>query len=489
MQGLARKATTGTIYAFLGSYAVTAINFIAGIILARILAPEHFGVFALTIFYLTAFSVIKDWGAESAVLYRQDKEKETASTLFFLQVGLSVLAIILALASSLLLKKVYDPQVATILLILAIFALVESLGAIPRTLLEKKIEFKKLSFLEVFATFFAALAAIFFALQGFGIWALVVQRICLISLKTLGFWLFSRFRPIFAIDKQIISWFFKTFGLPIFLSSLASVFLFQFDNFLIGTFVSATILGYYTKAFQFATLPTQLITQVISRVAFPVYAKCQDDREKLASAFTIFLKGIWRLSLPMAIGLFVLAPDIIKVLLGEKWLPAAPLLRILAGYSLARILLDDTGPLFSGGLGKPKITTKILITQAILLIVLGGFGVLLGKSTGVAIAVNITMLVGVFLAYGQIQKELKLNLREIFLAPIIAAVGTLFTATIIIHINVVDSLFVNLVVKGVLFGLFYFGLLVVLEGRKLQEEINILLKYVRQNQSNSELLI
>ncbi|MBM4401629.1 MAG: lipopolysaccharide biosynthesis protein [Candidatus Cloacimonetes bacterium] len=480
MDNLVRRATTGTIYAFLGSYAVTAINFIAGIILARILLPSHFGVFALAIFYLTVFSVLKDWGAESAILYRQDKEEETTSTLFFLQVALSVLAIVLALISSFLLKKIYDPQVVSILLVLAIFALVEALGAIPRTLLEKKIEFKTLSVLEASATFIAAAAAIFLAWQGFGVWALVVQRISLISLKTAGFWFTSRFRPIFAIDKQILSWFFKNFGLPIFLSSLASVFLFQFDNFLIGTFVGAVFLGYYSKAFQFATLPTQLITQVISRVAFPVYAKCQDDREKLAKAFTIFLKGIWRLSLPMAVGLFVLASDIIKLLIGEKWLPAVPLLRILAGYSLARILLDGTGPLFSGGLGKPKIRTKIAIIQAILLVFFASIGVYFWRGTGVALAVDLVMLSGVFLSYQQIQRDLKLNLGEIFLAPTLAVLGTLIVSTIIIYIIIVRSLFLTLIIRGILLCLVYFGLLLALEGSKLKKEAIVLLKYVRQ---------
>lgn len=477
---LIHKAARGTVYVFLGSYAVTAINFISGIVLARILAPEHFGILALAVFYWTAFSVLKDWGAESAVLYRQEKIRETSSTLFFLQVGLSSLAILLALASSFLLKKVYDPQVGVILLVLASFSVVEAMGSIPKTLLEKKIEFQSLSILEVLATLFAAGLAIALALFHFGVWALVAQRISAIFVKTAGFWILSRFRPTFAFDFGMVRWFLKDFGIPIFLSSLASLFLFQYDNFLVGTLVGTTALGFYTRAYSLATLPTQLITQVISRVAFPVYSRCQDDREKLARAFALFLKAIWRLSLPLAMSLFVLAPELIEFLLGEKWLPSVPLLRILVGYSLARILLDDTGPLFSGGLGKPKITTEIVVVQAVLLVILGSLMTYFAKATGTALAVDLVMFVGVLLAYRRIHEELKLTFSEIFLAPLVSSFGALIVVTIMTRINLLESLLLRLILIGGGLILSYLLFISILEGRKLWGEVQILRGYFRE---------
>lgn len=478
MNSLASKSITGTFWVFLGSYSVTLINFIVGIVLARILAPADFGVLALAVFYLTAFSVLKDWGVESALLYRKENLRETASTLFFLQIGLASLSVLLALTSSFLLRKIYDPVISSILIVLAVFAVIESLGSIPRTLIEKQIAFRGLSLIEVLAVSLAGVLSIVLAVKGLGIWALVFQRVLTITIKTTGFWLLSHFRPLLIFDKVVVSWFFKTFGAPIFISSLASLFLFQFDNFLIGTLVGATVLGFYTKAYQFASLPTQLITQVISRVAFPIYSQCQDDKEKLGKAFSIFLKGIWRLALPMAVGLFVLAPEIIELLLGEKWLPAVPLLRILAGYSLARILLDDTGPLFSGGLGKPKITTRILMIQAILLVVLGFVTTYFFHATGTAMAVNLVMLVGVLLAYQQINQELNLDLTKIFLVPIIAGAGMITAGFFVGNFTEGASLLVSFMAKAVIISLVYTLILLIGEGKRLLEEVRQLRSYV-----------
>lgn len=477
-QKLAAKSITGTFWVFLGSYSVTLINFIVGVILARILAPADFGVLALAVFYLTAVSVLKDWGAESAVLYRKENLRETASTLFFLQIGLSILSVVLALAASFFLREIYEPTFVSVLIVLAVFAVIESLGSIPRTLIEKQIAFRGLSLIEVIAVTLAGVLSIGLAVEGLGIWALVFQRVLTITIKTTGFWLLSHFRPLLIFDKAIVGWFFKTFGAPIFISSLASLFLFQFDNFLIGTLVGATILGFYTRAYQFASLPTQLITQVISRVAFPVYSQCQDDKEKLSRAFSVFLKGIWRLALPMAVGLFVLAPEIIELLLGEKWLPAVPLLRILAGYSLARILLDDTGPLFSGGLGKPKITTRILMIQAILLVVLGFAMTYFFQATGTALAVDLVMLIGVLLAYQQINQEFNLDLTKIFLVPIIAGAGMITTGFFVGNFIEGASLLVTFITKTATISLVYTLTLLVGEGKRLLEEVKQLKSYV-----------
>lgn len=481
LEEIAPRITSGTFFVFLASYGVTLVSFITQIALARLLAPADFGLYSLAFFYLTAFSILKNWGAESAVLHRRDRVKEVASTLWFFQLGVSFLTILAALVSPVVLRRVYSPQLSVVLIILALISLIESGGLIPRVLVEREIEFRGLSFLEIFAALVALVVAVLLAWRGYGVWALVANFGVNVVLKTMGFWWLSDFRPEWGFRKDVFSWFIKQFGVPVFLSSMATLFLFQFDNFLIGTFVSAAALGFYTRAYTIARLPSQLITQVISRVAFPVYSQLQSDTKTLRKTFNFFLRVIWRLALPMAVGLFVLAPEVIRILLGDKWLPAVPLLRILTVYSLARILLDDTGPFFSGGLGKPRLLTEIFAVQAVLLVVLGGVGVYLKEVIGVALVVDGVMLLGVILAYRKLAQVIELNYIDTLGKPLLAGLIALLVGLGSGVITSTESFWLGFLLKGLGVALTYGVVLWWVEREQLRKDLGQLWGYVSKN--------
>lgn len=481
LSGLARKATRGTIFVFITSYSLTAINFIGGIILARLLLPDDFGLMSLAVVYVTAFSVVKDLGLEGALLYQREDEDQVVSTFFWIQLLAAFLSIIFAFATIFIVPAAYPADLKYVLGVLAVFVLIEALGVVPRTILEKRFAFKNISLIEVGGALVALIVAMIAAQQGWGVWALVLYRIVPILMKTVGFWLIGGFRPLWVFRQDVLQWFFKSFGFPVFLSSLATMVLFQYDNFLIGTFIGTAALGYYTRAYSLARLPTQLITQVISRVAFPVYSSCQDDIQKLSKAFGIFLKGIWRLALPLTLLMFVLANEIIVILLGEKWLPSVPYLQILAGYSIARILLDDTGPLFSGGFGAPKITTRIFIIQTLLFLPLGYVAMRTFDVVGVAISVNLIMMVGIILAYGEIKRRLNLSYWEIFGLPTIAGVLSLGVLYSVIPYLSFDFLWLQVAAKGSVLGGSYLSLLLFLERKTLIVEVQKMFKYMRNS--------
>src|SRR5439155_19243332 len=209
------------------------------------------------------------------------------------------------------------------------------------------------------------------------------------------------------------------FGLALTFGALATIVLLNGDNFMAGTFVGVAALGYYERAYKVAQWPTGLVTHVVSRAALPTYAKLQDDKPRLSKAFNLTLWVITSIATPLALALFVSAPDFILLIFGPQWSPSGTLLRFLVGYSVLRPLLDDTGALLTAT-GRPQRVTQLLVTQAALLVLFALPLTLAYGVTGTAVGVGITFLIGVLLAYVFVSEVVTLDWRLAFLPPLLS---------------------------------------------------------------------
>jgi lipopolysaccharide exporter len=249
--------------------------------------------------------------------------------------------------------------------------------------------------------------------------------------------------------------------------------LLQFDNFLVGTFVGVTALGYYAQAYKIAQWPTGLVTHIVSRATLPTYAKLQDDSVRLAKVFEMSLWLILVVATPLALAIFVSAPDFLVLLYGEKWLPSAILLRFLIGYSLLRPLLDDTGALFVAT-GRPKFATVVLVTQAIALVLVATPLTLQFDAIGTAIGVGVAFIVGIALTYRLVTKTISLDLVRVFAPSSIAAlvaIGFYFLITRQVDMNLLPLL-IRVIVKGALVVGFFGVSVLLIERRALFERVN-----------------
>lgn len=475
---VANRALQSTIFVSISTYLTLGISFITSVVMARLLEPQHFGVVALGSFFLSLFGRIREFGFDYALVHRQDDLKKAYSAHFILQLCVALLTFVIILISSPFLARFYSTEVVFVLLILSSTVILKAASSTQRIALEKELLFKATAVIDIISLIISSSLGIAAAFLGWGLWSLVVSLVTNALFIFLGLWLVRPWKPELIFDKSMIKWFFK-FGFFLFIGGITTFVLFQYNDFIIGTYLGAAVLGFYSRAFNFASLPTSLVTSVVSKVALPTYSKLQNDKEKLSQAFSLVLKNIIRISVPLSLLLFLTAHDFILFLIGEKWLPMVPIFQLLIIFSLFRPIFDDTGA-FLTAIGKPYLITKYLITQALLLLVLSPILVSLYGVNGAAYALNIVMIVGVLIAYWYTSKEIKISFTKIFGSEIVVAGLTLVIYQIFVNFIELKNLDVlmRLITKGLVLGGTYLILLLLIEGKKIKEEFLFLKSFL-----------
>jgi PST family polysaccharide transporter len=422
---LGQRAVRGTVIVLASSYTNMAVGFLTTILLTRLLSPDDFGLMALATFFFSLLDLRNKMGLDFAFVHRQPTTDELVATHLGLQCALSLGTVVLVLAASpLLVMAGYSPRLPWIMAALAGIGLIEAAGTTPRLVLEKELAFARSTVVITGSLIAANALAVFLAWRGAGLVSLLVQSGANILFSTLGLWYMSRLRLRRAFRRQLAGWMLR-FGLAVAVGSVAAVVLLQYDYFLVGTFVGATALGYYERAYKIAVWPTGLVTHVVSRTAFPTYAKVQDDRGRLSQAFNMTLWLITMVALPIAMAMFVTAPDFVRVLFGERWLPSAQLLRLLVAVAMLRPLLDDTGALFNA-VGQPRRISTVLVVQAVTLVLLGTPMTWRWGVMGTAVAVGIAFLASIILDYWYVRQVVDLSLTQAFGVPALGLAAGLF---------------------------------------------------------------
>lgn len=474
---LAQRAVRGTAVVLASSYTNMGLGLVYGIIMARLLDSEHFGVFTGALFFATLFDLRGKLGLDYALIHRQPSTDELIATHWVLQVGSALLStVIVGIAAWVIAQFNYPPATAPIMLALSGAMIIEATGSTARAILEKELIFARSTVVVTGALLLSYLGAIGLATRGYTYWALVGQVALNAFVSSLGFWWAYRRlgrRPSlrFNFDRNLALWMLR-FSTTVAVGAMAAVILFTFDNFLVLTLVNAAALGYYAQAYKVAQWPTGLVTHIIARASLPTYAKLQHDPSRLGKAFEMSLWLILMTALPIALVLFVTARDFVQLLYGEKWLPSATLLQLLVGYSVLRPLLDDTGALFNA-IGQPRRITTVLVIQAIVLVVVATPLTFWLNTFGTAIGVGIAFVIGVGLTYSYVAQALVINLSRLFTPPLLAAVGSLGLYFLLIYRFPLTAwpVFARVLVQGGLItGLFY-AVLALIERRGLLDRI------------------
>lgn len=478
---LGQKAAKGTLWVMSGTYIIQIVNFLSNILLMRLLVPEQFGVLALSVFFLTLGQKLSGFGFNHALIHRRDKLQQAVPTHQFLHIASSLVVLLLIAVAFPIIKSQYDLQTAAILLVLGISNIVQSGGHTPRILMEKNLSFAPVVKVNVITTIASNVLGIFLALQGAGVWALAGRLVIADLAATCGYFLVSKngFKMIF--DKEMIRWYFK-FGSYLWLAGMATLVTLKFDDFLVGTMISAEQLGYYTRAYALACLPTTMVAHIVAKVSFPLYSKLQQNREKLSEAFENTMRTILVLTLPLAVGLAILAEEFVLMLFGEKWLPMVRMMQLLLIYSSLRPMFDNTGELFTA-IGKPKIAGVILLIQAGAVFVLCPAMIWYWQAPGAAIAVGLVMALGVFCAYYLLPRYVNISVKGLFAGPLISAAigaGIVWLAVSLVYPETMVGRFFF---KGIVFSAGFLAALFAIEGRRLVSDLKKLRKIFNSNEN------
>jgi PST family polysaccharide transporter len=333
-------------------------------VLSRQLEPQAFGLVALAGVVIDFLRRMVDGGFAEAVVQRGEVDQEHLDTAFWtgLVTGLLLAGVLVALAGPI--AAAFDePELAPVLRWLSIGFVVRGLSSTQQALLVRSLRFRQLATRTLVAELAAGTVAISLALTGWGVWALVGQSLAAGVFGVATLWRVASWRPGLAFRWSHFREL-SLFGANIVGFKLLNVLMQRADSFLIGSFLGTVALGYYSVAIRIFHAVSKVLTGVMNAVAFPVFSRLQDDRERMRRAFYEATQLTSLVTLPSFLGLAAIAPDAIPFAFGAQWGPSVPVMRVLAAVGILQTLTQFNGSVIKA-VGKPSWRLGIAVLQTV----------------------------------------------------------------------------------------------------------------------------
>jgi O-antigen/teichoic acid export membrane protein len=343
---LKRSITTGVKWSGISQYGRQVTQLATLVILARLLKPADFGLVGMATVVIGFVGIFKDLGTSAAVIQRKELSESLLSSIFWVNTMFGCLAsLTLYLLSPLISRFYHEPRLVPILHVLSITFLISGLSILQQALLEREIAFGKLATLEIVASLLGSVAGIGAALLGCGVWSLVYQTLVVATVTTIMLWIIApwRFSLSFSLEevKSIGNYSINLTGFNVFNYIVRNA-----DYLLVGKFMGAQDLGYYTLAYRVMIFPLQSVTYVIGRVMFPAFSQIQHDDCRFRNAYLKIIGTIAVITFPMMLGILAVAQPFVLVAFGERWRPVILLLMILAPVGMAQSIAGTVGVIY-----------------------------------------------------------------------------------------------------------------------------------------------
>lgn len=305
------------------------VTFLVGLVLARLLSPEEYGLIGIITIFISVFNAIVDSGFSNALIREKNATNEDYNTVFFTNLIVSVfLSLILFFSAPLIANFFSQHMLVSLTKVMSVIIVINALAIIQRTIFIKQINFKAQTKISAISSLSSAAVGIYMAYAGFGVWSLVGQQISRQFINTLFLWIFSPWRPCLQYSKKSFRKLFG-FGWKLLLAGLIDTIWREMYQVVIGKFYNARTLGLFSRAQQFSLIFSSNITSVVQRVSYPVLSEIQDDNDKLKFAYKKIIKTTMLFTFTCMLSLAGCAKPIIILLIGEKWAQCIPYLQII----------------------------------------------------------------------------------------------------------------------------------------------------------------
>ncbi len=336
------KTISGLTWSFLDRFASQSITFIVGIILARLLSPEEFGLIGMLTIFIGLSTVFTQSGFNQALIRKIDCTGKDYSTVFYFNLVVSVALYLVLYFSSGMIGEFYDKaQLDALVKVLGLVLVINALTIVQRTQITKRIDFKLLTKISFISIIGSGATAIIMAATGFGVWSLVYKQIAQRCLEGGLLWYWNGWRPKEKFSKASFKELFS-FGSHLMILGVIDAIYINVYHVIIGKFYPVSSLGHYTRAVQLKRLPSETLGSNIERVSYPVLSSIQDDKKKYISVFERLLGSTMLITFVALIGLASVAKEFTIVLMGEQWGEAGEYLQILCFsamfYPLGKLL-------------------------------------------------------------------------------------------------------------------------------------------------------
>ena len=333
-ESLRHKTVKGLSWSFLDNILSQGITFLVGIVLARLLSPQEYGLIGIVTIFIAIFNSIVDCGFSSALVRKNDASDIDYNTVFYTNLAFSVLLFLVLFFCAPAISKFFKhSELIELTRVMAIIVLINAFSIIQRTILVKRVDFKTQTKVSVIASSISGIIGIVMALCHCGVWSLVGQQVSRQLLNSVFLWVFNNWRPKLEFSKAHFRELFS-FGWKMLVSGIIDTIWKQIYLIVIGKCYSASTLGQYSRADQFQSVFSSNLTSVIQRVSYPLLSSIQDEKDRLKLYYKRLIKETMLVSFVLMLGLAACAKSLIIVLIGSKWMEAIPYLQIICFYGM-----------------------------------------------------------------------------------------------------------------------------------------------------------
>lgn len=353
------------------------ITWAVTLIVIRLLTPSDYGLLAMATVFVVLLAAFSEFGLGAAIIQKAEVHDQLLRRVFGATLIIHFLmAAVLVLAAPLAAAFYAEPRVIPVIRVLSLQFIIAAFAVIPDAQLQRRMEFRNRSLLDLSGAIIASVTTLMMALAGEGVWALVAGTLVSQTWKTIGLnWLapFPHW-PEFSVQEMRSL---LRFGGQVTASQVLWVFFSQADIVICGKWLGKETLGFYSVAMHLASLPTQRVLGIINQVAFPAFSRMQDNVRKVSENVLLGIRILSFFAFPLMWGISSIAHEIVEVILGAKWTPSAIPLQVL-GLIMPLRMIANFVPAAIQGMGRSDIMLRNAIWASVIL----PLGFLIGVNWG-----------------------------------------------------------------------------------------------------------
>ena len=354
----------GVVWSAVQKGGASIISVIVHIVLARLLLPKHFGLVAMANVAVAFIGLVKDQGFGPAIIQRDNLESRHLDAALWTVLGVGLLLAAAGFAAAPWVALFFDaPKLEPVLRVLLLSIPLASVSSIPEAILRREMEFKSLSVRTLLANLVGGTVAVIMAFIGWGVWALVALSLTKTVVGTVVLWVATGWWPklTYSIDhlKDLFS-----FGVNITGQKILNFFNRQADDIIIGYFLGASALGFYSVAYEILKGMTDIVARTMTNVALPAFSRLQNDLPRLRKAFLTAVRTTALISFPAFVLYGVVAHDLFLVIYEPKWLPSVPTSQVLACIGILHSVVLFNPPILKS-LGKPHWELSLSVLNVV----------------------------------------------------------------------------------------------------------------------------
>ncbi|HJY82393.1 MAG TPA: lipopolysaccharide biosynthesis protein [Candidatus Binatia bacterium] len=339
------------------------LQFGVSIVLAHLLSPRDYGLVSMSGTFIGFISLFANLGFGAALVERRNVDEDCICTAFWATAFVGAFVYVVAYLCASFVGNFYGaPRLIAIIRVVAVGLLITPLSDILNSLLSRRMAFRTVALIEVGCAMVSQTTALIAAVLGFGVWSVVFATLVLQSARLVSLFGAIRWVPRLRFRRQSFLELFS-FGGHLLGFQFLNYFVRNLDNVIIGKFLGSTALGYYDLAYQLTLKPMVLVSYTFTQPLFPVLASLKGNKLQAAETYRSVVVYISLLTFPVLAGLAAVAPEAVVCVLGEKWIPVVPVLRILCFAGVMNCIATTVGTVYMSQ-GRSDIMLKWIVAAA-----------------------------------------------------------------------------------------------------------------------------